>query len=314
MGSIKNLRVIVFGAGSIGCYLGGNLQAVGANVAYVGRERVKWEMDMKGLRLTHYKRADIHISREMIDYHTNPDVLAEADIILVCVKSQDTEAAASAIINHGRDDALIVSFQNGVSNAQTLQKISGRGTLAGIVPFNVTPVQRGEFHSGTEGQLIIEASDDKRFSSALSGDTLRAGLSQKSYRRVLSDMMEEGLGVCRRAGIEPKTFGKASIEKTISILRLSNFLFRPVMNSILKIDETARSSMLDDLEAGKQPEIDYLQGEIVRLARDTYQSAPINTIILELVHEAFEKGVSPFMSGDDIIEKVDNVASRRGLL
>ncbi len=342
MGAMKNLRVVVFGAGSIGCYLGGYLQSAGAHVTFIGRERVKWDLDMKGMRLTHYKRRPIHIERNGVDYRLGYDVLADADVILVCVKSQDSAKAGSTIAQYARPDALIVSFQNGVSNAETLQQHSGRQTLAGIVPFNVTLSGRGEFHCGTEGDLIIQQDSDPRLAtlakgfrksgigakltpdiadyqwgkllinlnnalSALSGGTLRAGLSQKSYRQVLAAMMEEGLTICKGAGINPKSFGKASVEKTLKILRMPNIVFKPVMNSILKIDENARSSMLDDLEAGRGSEVDFLQGEIVKLANATGQFAPINMMIMEQVHKAFAVHQSPNMTGDEMLNLFDSV-------
>lgn len=342
MGAVKNLKVAIFGAGSIGCYLGGYLQAGGASVTFIGRDRIKWDLDMKGMTLTHYKRKTIAIAREAIDYQAGYDGLREADIILVCVKSQDTASAADAIRGVAQPNALIVSFQNGISNAETLRTITGLETLAGIVPFNVTIATRGEFHCGTEGDLIVEAAKDPRLKtlakafrkhgmgvkttpeianyqwgkllvnlnnalSALSGGTLREGLSQKSYRQVLAAMMEEGLKICKSAGISPKSFGKASVEKTLKILRMPNILFGPIMNSILKIDENARSSMLDDLEGGRQSEIEYLQGEIVRLAAASGQYAPINTIIREQVIAAFAIHQSPMMSGDDMLALLEGI-------
>ncbi|NNE58223.1 MAG: 2-dehydropantoate 2-reductase [Hellea sp.] len=336
MGSIQNLKVAVFGAGSIGCYLGGYLLSAGCQVVLYGREKIKWEIDLKGLVLTHYKRKPIQIPQGQIDFRLKYDDLEMADIILVCVKSQDCEEAADLLRHKAGPGALLVSCQNGVRNAQTLEAVTGRRALGAIVPFNVTSIRRGEFHSGTEGDLMIEQDPDERLStmvkafrksgmgvkttphirdyqwgkllinlnnalSALSGDTLRAGLSQKPYRQVLASMIEEGLNVCRGAGINPQTFGKVSISKTIKILRLPDLLFQVVMNRIMKIDENARSSMLDDLEAGKKSEVDFLQGEIVGLARATGQYAPINSVILAEVQQAFRIHQSPKMSGSELL-------------
>ena len=71
---------------------------------------------------------------------------------------------------------------------------------------------------------------------------------------------------------------------------------------MIKIDAAARSSMLDDLEAGRDPEIDYLQGEIVRLAKKHGRTAPINARMIEAVHAAFAAGASPKMTGKEIRE------------
>ena len=77
-----------------------------------------------------------------------------------------------------------------------------------------------------------------------------------------------------------------------------------MFDKIVKIDATARSSMLDDLEMGRVSEIDYLQGEIVRLAEKTGQSAPKNKVIYDLVVDAFSKGCSPKLSGPEILSRL----------
>jgi len=342
MGAVENLKIAILGAGSIGCYLGGYLQAGGAQVVFIGRGRIKWDLDMKGLTLTHYKRKPVYVAKEDLAFETDYKSLKDADIVLVCVKSQDSQSVGEIIADHTKPDTLVISFQNGVSNPETLRRTGDRPTLAAIVPFNVTSSLRGGFHCGTEGDLIIEQNDDPRLQtlikafknkrmgvkttpdiinyqwgklivnlnnalSALSGGTLREGLSQKSYRAVLADMMEEAQGICQGAGYAPKSFGKASVDKTIKILRMPNALFGPIMNSILKIDKSARSSMLDDLEAGKSSEVEYLQGEIVRLANASGQFAPINGIIRERVLAAFSNNQSPKLSGDDMLDLLDGL-------
>ena len=55
--------------------------------------------------------------------------------------------------------------------------------------------------------------------------------------------------------------------------------------------------MLDDLEAGRACEIDYLQGEIVSRAEKVGLTAPKNAVILAAVQTAFSKGRSPELSG-----------------
>jgi len=337
----NRLKVAIFGAGSIGCYLGGQLAHAGCEVVFIGRDKFKTALETYGLTLTHYERDDIHISKSDITFSLNPRDIQKADIILVTVKSQDSSEAARIIAQQARPDAVIISFQNGVSNVETLSGGLSQTILGGVVPFNVTGVGPGKFHSGTEGDLIVQELDDPRMErlktafeqsgqvlkfvpdvravqwgkllvnlnnalSALSGGTLREGLAQKAYRRVLANMIEEGLSVAKGAEIAVSTFGKASPEQTIKILRFPTWLFNIVMNRVIRIDKAARSSMLDDLEMGRSSEIDFLQGEIVGLAQKTDQSAPINDRILKAVLNAFDMGESPKLTGaqiEDLIHK-----------
>ena len=133
--------------------------------------------------------------------------------------------------------------------------------------------------------------------NALTGGTLKAGLLQRDYRRALAEIISEALNILRSTGIEPADFGNASADKMIKILRLPNFIYKIIMNRIVKIDENARSSMLDDLEMGRVSEVEYLQGEIVSLAQNTGQAAPHNQKILDLINQAFLKGESPKFTG-----------------
>lgn len=337
MNSVKKIKVAIFGAGSIGCYVGGQLAAGGAHVVFVGRERFKQAIATQGLKLTHYERDQIDVNPQNFDFETDPKTVSDCDVILVCVKSQDTADAAQTLQAHARKDALIISFQNGVSNADTLRAgLEGATVLGGVVPFNVTSPGAGHFHCGTEGHLIVQQDNDPRLVplanafeasgqgfkqvqdimavqwgkllvnlnnalSALSGGALHKGLSQKAYRETLVRMMEEAMNVMKGAGIEPAQFGKASPQQTMKILRKPNIIFKIIMAMVLRIDKTARSSMLDDLEMGRSPEIDYLQGEIVKLAHATGQKAPINQAIMMAVKDAFKKGKSPGLSGKELL-------------
>lgn len=330
------INIAIFGAGSIGCYLGGQLSSAGAKVTFIGRTKFKTALEENGLTLTHFERDKAFVPAGNFTFSTDPADIKSADIILLTTKSQDTEEAAKTINLYAKANALIISFQNGVSNPDVLRGVLDTQTvLGGVVPFNVTGTGPGQFHCGTEGDLTAAHSNDPRLTAlhnafaraeqglvisddilavqwgkllvnlnnalnTLSGGTLKQSLVQRDYRRSLAMVIEEALSVVRGAGIEPAAFGRASADKMIKILRLPNMIYKLIMNSIVKIDAAARSSMLDDLEMGRVSEIDYLQGEIVALAKTTGQAAPYNQKILNMVKTAFAKGQSPKLSGLEI--------------
>ena len=333
------MNIAIFGAGSIGCYLGGQLVHAGADVSFIGRQRFKSEIENNGLILTHFERDEISLLPDQITFSLDPKDISAADIILLTTKSQDTAKAAQAIKTYAHKNAIIISFQNGVRNPELLREILAQKVLGAVVPFNVTGKGPGRFHCGTEGDLTVQAINDPRLKSlqslfvkagqglvisdkildvqwgkllvnlnnafnTLTGGTLREGLLQRDYRRALALVVEEGLGVAQGAGIEPAAFGKADAAKMIKVLRLPNVIYKIIMNKIVKIDAAARSSMLDDLEMGRVSEVNYLQGEIVRLADKTGQAAPYNKIILQVVNEAFSKGQSPKLSGREIYSRL----------
>ena len=324
-------KIVILGAGSIGCWIGGHLIASGLNVSLLGRERYAAEIAKNGLTLTHFERDDV-ICRD-VDFQTTPAVLTDADIIGLCVKSQDTAHAAQQIAEHA-PKAMVVSFQNGIRNSETLREIlPPQRVIPAIVPFNVTPTQPGGFHCGTAGALVVKTNSQisplvqaliasgqevrqvetiigdqwakmivnlNNGLNTLSGGTLREGLLQREYRCALAASVEEALAVADGNGVRVGQFNGRSPAALVKTLRLPNFAYRIIMQMIVKIDAQARSSMLDDLEAGRPSEIDFLQGEIVKQAKSIGQAAPVNASILDAVKAAFDQGRSPKLSGAEL--------------
>ena len=69
---------------------------------------------------------------------------------------------------------------------------------------------------------------------------------------------------------------------------------------MLKIDPLARSSMQDDLSAGRTTEIDWINGEVVRLADRLGRAAPINTCLVRLIKQAEQNTFYHPMGADEL--------------
>jgi len=327
-------RITIFGAGSIGCYLGGRMVEGGASVRFIGRDRYKNAIAESGLSLSQFEGPLTRLSD--IDFQTDVSALAGSDIIGLCVKSQDTAEAAALIQKHA-PTAWVISFQNGVSNLPTLRAALPNACISGaVVPFNVTSPAPGHFHRGTAGDLIIGPDvPDALLASfkhaeivvqvvndieghlwakllvnlnnalnALSGGPLRDGLMQRGYRRVLVKMIEEGLSVAEAENVTVATFNGRHPSALIKMMSKPDWLYRIIMDRIAKIDKTARSSMLDDLELGRASELDYLQGEIVRRAQRLGLHVPVNRAVMAAVEAAFAQEASPRMSGAAMADSV----------
>ena len=138
------IKITVFGAGSIGCYLGGLLLNARQSVTFIGREKFKTALAKNGLVLSHFERSLISLNPNIIDFSLEPASVSDADVILMTVKSQDTEVAARSILKFMKQDALVISFQNGVNNVKVLREIlPDHKVLGGVVPFNVTSTSPG---------------------------------------------------------------------------------------------------------------------------------------------------------------------------
>ncbi|MBT8141178.1 MAG: 2-dehydropantoate 2-reductase [Gammaproteobacteria bacterium] len=330
------MKIVIFGAGSIGCYVGGKLSVHNPDVTFLGRERIQKVIQTNGLTLSHYELPEVKIKAEDINYTTDLGCLREADLILLCVKSQDTLTAILQIKQEANPKTTVVSLQNGVQNPDLLKiHLPGWKTACGMVPYNVINKGNGHFHCGTEGELVFERSYEtgllaqqckqaglptlqsdnisgvlwgklllnlNNALNVLSGRPLKEQLANKTYRLILATCIEEAMSVLKVANIKPEKIGKTKPQQMLKILRLPNFLFTPVANTRIKIDPLARSSMWEDLQAGRGSEIDYINGAIIKLAKTHKKKAPVNQRVVELVKEAFAHGKSPAYSGEELLE------------
>ena len=96
------------------------------SVSFVGRERLAAEIAANGLRLTDYRGAELHVSGADVDYRTEPSAAADADLVLVTVKSGDTPSAGETLASFCKPDAIVVSFQNGIGNERELARGAAR--------------------------------------------------------------------------------------------------------------------------------------------------------------------------------------------
>ncbi len=308
--------VAVMGAGSVGCYVGGRLQAAGAHVHFIGRPRVLAALRGHGLTLTDLHGGQVMLPAAQLHLHDSPAGLSPA-LVLLCVKSGATAEAAAALAGHIQPGTPVVSLQNGVANAQAAAQVApALHWLPGMVPFNVVELGPGQVHRGTFGELAVK--DDAALRpwlplfkaaglpltcfadlapvqwgklllnlnnpvNALSGLPLRAELLDRDCRRVLAALQDEALAALQAAGITPAKLTPLPPAKLPMLLRMPTPLFRVAAARMLKIDEKARSSMADDLALGRPTEVDAICGAVIRLAQQHGLQAPRNARMVDLL-------------------------------
>jgi 2-dehydropantoate 2-reductase len=159
-------RVAVVGAGAVGCYYGGMLARAGVPVTLVGRPAHVEAMRRDGLRLT-TASFDEHVA---VEASTDVSAVAGAALVLVCVKSTDTEATAAELAPHLASDARVLSLQNGVDNAPRLQAGLRRGVVAPAVVYVASEMAGpGHVRHLGRGELVIPAAIGATASTELVG-------------------------------------------------------------------------------------------------------------------------------------------------
>src|ERR1700709_432331 len=135
---IATKPIIVAGAGSIGCFVGGALAEAGRRVSLLARPRVIEEIKRNGLRVTSFEGFDRTLKSGQLSLSDDPSIFKDAGAVLVTVKSTDTADIADLIARHAPPDAVIVSLQNGVGNVAVLRELSRPNRVPPAKgPFNV---------------------------------------------------------------------------------------------------------------------------------------------------------------------------------
>ncbi|GAA4099159.1 2-dehydropantoate 2-reductase [Zhongshania borealis] len=328
------LRVGIVGAGSIGCYIGGALQMGGVDVCFLGRQRMAAELAEHGLRISDYRGLKHDIPAQQVKFYTELTDLPKQDIVIVTVKSGDTAAIAEQLAPVIQAGTTVISLQNGVANATILhQAMPDTTVLAGMIAFNVLHMGNGCFHAGTDGAVIVQAAAamsalgealkisgtpfetqmDMRSVlwsklllnlnnpiNALSGLPLKAELSHRAYRRCLGLLQREALAAIAAAEIPLQRLTAVPTSYLPYVLALPDFVFTRLAQPMLAIDPMARSSMWEDLERGRKTEVEWLNGEVISLAMAQGLTAPANSRLKALVHEA-EQGGRRDYSGAELL-------------
>jgi 2-dehydropantoate 2-reductase len=283
------------GAGAVGCYYGFRLARAGHDVALVGRPQLVEAVELQGLRL----ETQTSDERIPVSASTEAGAVGGAELVLFCVKSTDTESAASAIKPHLAPDAVVLSLQNGVENADRLRAVLTQEVIAAAVYVGAEMAGPGHVRHHGRGELVIErskSSDDIARAMIAAGvptditDNVRgvlwaklitncaynalSAITQLPYGRLVKG---EGMTIVLRDLVDEC----AAVAKAEGVM-----LPGDVEAGVRKIAETAPgqySSTAQDLARGKRSEIDHLNGFVVRRGEALGVAVPANRLLFAIV-------------------------------
>ena len=200
-------RVAVFGAGAVGCWYGARLALAGAPVTLIGRGPHVEAIRARGLILEQAGAS----TPVAVAADTDPAAVADADLVLFCVKSRDTDAGARAIAPRLRPGAIVVSLQNGVDNVARIRRAAGIDALAAAVYVACSMAGPGHVRHAGRGDLVLGAVRD---GSEPSGPVLDA-----SAARTVAQVFE-------RAGVPCPVSADVRVDLWVKLVM--NCVFNPV--------------------------------------------------------------------------------------
>ncbi|MCH6587066.1 MAG: 2-dehydropantoate 2-reductase [Proteobacteria bacterium] len=296
------MKYAIMGAGGVGGYFGARLAAAGDEVAFIARGAHKDAMKANGLTL-HSPLGDARL--EAVEVMDDPDDVGLCDIILFCVKLWDVEAAAETIRPLLSNDTCVAPIQNGVSVTGALSRLLGAKHVIGAVTQISASIEAPGVirHHGDFARLIfgeLDGSDSWR-TECLEAACASAGIEARVSQNIEVEIWEKFVFLAPMAGAtafyraaigavrddpERRARFEAMLRETAALGRakgvaLPDGLEERLLGFVQGLPPEMKSSMQLDLERGKRLELDWLNGEVVRLGQELGVETPENAAVYE---------------------------------
>jgi 2-dehydropantoate 2-reductase len=295
------VSVAIVGAGAVGGYFGGMLARAGIHVLMIGRQPFVEAVNTRGLLL------DTISFRDVVQVRASTQIsdVRGFDVVLICVKSNDTISTASALAPFLSKDTMLMCLQNGVDNAEAVSSLTGIETHPAVVYLAaMVPEPGGVKHSG-RGDLVIGPDN---FQTRMVSDMFQhAGVPCRISDRIYDELWEKFICNCALNAISAlcqETYGRISkdpdawklVESTIheamAVAHASGF--NPfsaggvdlAVESVMSLTQqiaNATSSTAQDMIRGKESEISSLNGLISKRGLQLDIPTPVNHALFSLI-------------------------------
>ena len=297
-------KIYVLGAGAVGCFFGGMLARAHHDVTFIARPKRAEALNESGLEM------DCKAFHETVKVIASSDLalLGDADLVLLSVKSLDTEEILTQIKSALPSKAVVLSLQNGVANIEIASKIISNPVYAAVVYVAAGMIgQRTMKHHG-RGELLVgslgSASpiDDinlqkicKLFDEVGVPCSITPQIKREMWLKFLVNCSFNAI-----SGIGQISYGQmVKSPGTVKLIQeiTKEFLAIAALedvkislpealaanDSIAATMVTQVSSTAQDLAKGKLTEIDFLNGYIVQLGKRYGIPMPYNESVYALV-------------------------------
>jgi 2-dehydropantoate 2-reductase len=315
-------KIAVVGAGAVGSVLGGLLVCVGEDVTLIARRAHVEAINRNGLFIDGVSgKLTVNVkAAERLDFRP--------DLVLLTVKTQDVDATCQAIKSYVQDIPIVLLQNGVRSDEIAASTLGKEYLISGIVCFNARFVKPGNVTHGSEGVLLVGEAfgeNGKRVKEigailrkavktiicdnihgahwtkllmnvmgnsldAMSGLSLGECMRHSGLRRIGILILREALDVVEKAGIQLKGIPEFPIFAFKIVIKSPLFLASGILGLLMRSKryEDIITSTLQSIRRGKPTEIDYLNGEIVKLGKKIGVLTPYNSKVVELVHTVEE--------------------------
>ena len=290
------MRIAVMGSGGVGGYFGGMLARAGEEVTFIARGAHLEALRAHGLTIQSRLMGDFTLAVHATD---DPRAVGEVDLVLMCVKTYDLDAAAAQILPLVGPRTMILPLQNGIDSAERLARVVGpEGVLGGVAYVIATRVAPGVIAHVGQNQIIFGelSGGTSRRTEHLSDVFRRTAIIGELHPDIRVPRWEKFILLAGSGGVmaltrlplgpilacpETSALFRGAIEEATAVGRALGIPLREDCVDhhwafVSRQDPSARSSMLNDVMAGHRLELEALNGTVVRLGRQLGIPTPLN--------------------------------------
>jgi 2-dehydropantoate 2-reductase len=332
------MRIAIVGAGAIGSVIGGLLSKAGEDITLIGRKSHVDAINQNGLFLEGGPgRMVIQVkAAENLDFKPDLTLLTvkAQDVESSVKKAQPFLSVAQVVTmqNGVQSDDQVAGLLGKENILSSVVVFNGQflepGKASYSIPFSKTALLIGE-PFGNKGARLQNLSLllNKAIGTDISEDIRGAhwtkllwnlqtavpaitGLSyQDSYqypevRELTINLLKEGLKVIKGAGIKTVDVPGFPMEPIETMAReslsIASALVKQIADSLGKVP--VLGSTLQSIKRGTSTEVDYLNGEIVKMGKKMGISTPVNSLIVGLVHQVEATG--KFLTVDELFPRL----------
>lgn len=303
------MKIVVLGAGALGCAIGAALTEAGHEVWLVNRSADHIEaMRQSGLRVVeagHERHIAVRAACSCAD--VAPDTGA-ADLVIVLVKSfhtQEAIATAKAVVG---PDTLLLSLQNGLGHEALLVEAFGHGAvLAGKTYTGGVLLGPGHISMGIKGKETYIGELDGRVSERvthLARVFCQAGLLTHVSDNIMGTMWDKllvNVATGALSGITGLSYGElyqlpqvkacalAAVSEAMAVAKAMGVRLsvtdpeQPWIKAAAGLPDSFKASMLQSLEKGSVTEVDFVNGAVVRAGEQYGVATPVNQALVACI-------------------------------
>lgn len=292
------MKIAVMGAGAVGCYYGALLARAGHDVTLIARPAHVQAIAQAGGLWLH---TDAGAECIALRASSQASAVRGAQWVLFCVKSTDTDSAGHAMAAHLDANAVVLSLQNGVDNAERLQAILGQAVLPSVVYVASTMAAPGQVRHLGRGDVVLGAGPaSAAIASVLRSAAIPAEISDNVtsalWAKLVLNCVYNPLSAITRLpygaiascpGLDVAQVMADVVQECQAVAQARGVaLPADILASTLALAQAMPqqfSSTAQDLARGKRSEIDHLNGFIVRQGAALGIATPVNRLLHTLV-------------------------------